>query len=211
MHTTTYALFCAGMILLTSCTQPKNKADQSSQNADEPTAKAQSRPTQKEGFLMPEGMKEPVTLNLFETPETFPLSFSTYIPDDMQAETIGSGKQMTIRFVSAFGGKKNPEARMQTGALSPGMKLQEARGYAQKMIQSIQGTSAADDPSRYPWAEMTYALRGSRAGFLSLAKHEDRWFYILLQYPPEYGDGMAPRSALILNQWRWRDTGAWLK
>lgn len=208
MNTTTHVLFCAGIVLLIGCTQPEKKAEPSPQDTNAPTVEVPSRPQQEEGFLLLEGMKEPVTLNLFRTPEKFPLSFSTYIPEDMQAETVSSGDEMVVRIVSAFGGKKNPEARIQIGALPPGTELQEAREYAQKMIQNIQDASAEDDPSRYPWAEVTYALRGSRAGFLSLGKHTDRWFYILLQYPPEYGDGMAPRSAMVLNQWQWRDMGA---
>ena len=42
-------------------------------------------------------------------------------------------------------------------------------------------------------------------GTIGVGQRDNRFFHILVQYPVEYGDGMGPRVAQLIEHWRWAD------
>lgn len=150
-----------------------------------------------------EGMAETLTVSLLEPPDPFPLDFSTYVPDDMQVETVCSGEGDALRITAAFGGQPNEQALFTIFAFPERVDVEEALKVAEQTAQTLGGTSVED--RRYAWTIAEYQLQGERSGFLALGEHGGSPFYLLATYPPEFGDGMAPRIELILREWRWAD------
>lgn len=166
-----------------------------------------SRPDTIEAEFSIEGTTEAMNMHLLESPEAFPLDFSTYIPVDMRAEAGNDGNG--IRIWAAFGGNPNKDAYLAVYAFSAAVHAEEAWKAAVEKVKTL--GDIAEDAKRHPWADVVYSLKGQRIGFLALAKEKDRWFYLLAAYPPEYADGMGPRIHQIIEKWQWKDNGAPLR
>lgn len=163
----------------------------------EPDASETQRIETKEVVIQIEGMAETVPVRLLSAPDEFPISFSTYIPDDMRVDTIYSDEGITLQITAAFGGNYNAEAHVSIFAFPAAT----TKDQAEQTVFSFDAEPVEE--KRYAWPEAEYQLQGARSGFLALASHEETWFYILAAYPPEYGDGMGPRIHLILDEWQW--------
>ena len=89
------------------------------------------------------------------------------------------------------------------------------QGYLTTLNPEAEGFEPAD---RFEWSDEEFAFRypeaaadgSTHVGVISIGRHGNRFFHLLIHYPAEYGDGMAPRAALILDEWRWEDTGGGL-
>lgn len=190
-------------ILLTGCSSPDKQEPATGLDKASEASLETARPDTIETEIALEGMAETIEMYLLKSPDNFPLFFSTYIPADMQTETIRSDKGTTIRVMANFGGTLNEDACLTIFAFPPDATGEEARKMAEETAQSVSNVSEED--TRYPWAETVYSLQGDRLGFLALAQKNDSWFYLLSVYPPEYGDGMGPRINQIVQKWRWED------
>ncbi|TVP42059.1 MAG: hypothetical protein EA350_17720 [Gemmatimonadales bacterium] len=155
---------------------------------------------------MVEGMPEVMAVQAFETPVSFPLGFSTVVPADMRVEQVGSGEGDVVRFEAAFGGVHRPEALLSLTVLPGDLSESEAR----EQFASVAAVLGAGPHSgeRFPWALQERMLIGDVSGFVALGRHQDRWYLMAMQHPPEYGDGMAPRVDLMLRRWRWTSDGS---
>lgn len=162
---------------------------------------ATSRPDTLKTELMVEGMPESMNMYLLESPENFPIHFSTYIPVEMIIDTASFETGKAIHIIAAFGGRINKDARLTIFAFSPEINEEEAR----KITRQAGGNPV--DSTGFSWAEAVYNLGEGRSGFLALGENEGQWFYLLATYPPVYADGMGPRIAMILDQWRWAENG----
>lgn len=156
-----------------------------------------------------EGMPEVLPSRVFQSPDDFPLGFSTIVPADMEIELVRSAERDGVRFQARFGGVRSPAASLTFVALPEGASAEAARTVAADLASQVGGVRASDG-QRYDWAVEEYRLEGGRSGFLALGEHRGVWFYILSAYPPEFGDGMGPRVALILRRWTWSDGTALL-
>jgi hypothetical protein len=164
--------------------------------------------------LLIEGMPEPTTATLVHTPPGFSLPFSTYVPHGITTEFGADGDSDAVRFTAAFAGRTEPNAYMHVFVYPAGTTGIQARSSAFEFLRSrfLVGDEAnpTDTP---PWAREAYALSYSGdggvhyVGRLIIATHADRYFHVLTHYPAEYGDGLGPRHARILQWWRWEDTG----
>lgn len=163
---------------------------------------SQPGPTVRETIHI-EGMPEEIDARHYEAPEGFPLPFSTIVPADMAVETDWTGDTSAISIEAEFGGVRRPDARLSIVVLPAGTDEEQAVERAAAVVDSLGGYET--ERGSTPWAARTYRLTGSHAGFLGLGEREDRWFHILLAYPPEFGDGMGPRVDLILRRWSWND------
>lgn len=177
-----------------------------------------ARPTSKQASITLEGVDEPVTLGLFDWASApVPLGFSTYVPRDMIVRVPGTGPATALRFVANFGGVLQEQAYLELAPLPAAITPAQAVAAIARSAPAgapLRRCSGAD--CRFGWAiaEVDIAAgtetRGRAAGVVALGRHGDRYFKLTLRHPLEYGSGFGPRADLILDEWRWRDTGAGL-
>lgn len=156
-----------------------------------------------------EGTAQQVALRLYRTPPGFPLPFSTYHPADLAPQTASSAEGGTVRFVANFGGRRTDSAYVEV-RVHPVEVNEEA---ARRALGAATGGSgpAAPDQQRYPWALAEYSgSTGATVARGILGRHEGQFFHVLIRYPAEFGDGFAPRAALLLEHWQWEDAGGGL-
>lgn len=176
--------------------------------------------------IMVEGMAEPTTSQLVQSPGDAAVAFSTYVPEGIEAEVTGAGDTVAVRFMAAFAGTPDPHAFMHVRFHPPGVDVAAAR---ETVMQFLLGRVPDDAPitgtptepqveprEPAPWADeawgTTYRGEGDRMYVTTsqLARHGGRTFHVITHYPAEYGDGLGPRFQRILQLWRWDDTGAGL-
>jgi hypothetical protein len=172
------------------------------------------RPPAIRDTLLIEGMPEATTATLVRAPSDFALPFSTYVPDGISTEFGADGDVDAVRFTAAFSGRPDPNAYMHVFVYPAGTTGVQARTGAFAFMRSRLLAGDEANPTEAPaWAREAYALSYSGdagvryVGRLILATHAGRYFHVLTHYPAEYGDGLGPRHARILQWWRWEDTG----
>ncbi|HET7274480.1 MAG TPA: hypothetical protein VFI91_04845 [Longimicrobiaceae bacterium] len=167
------------------------------------------RPETMEGTIGIEGMEEPMTYMLYTTRPGFGIPFSTYVPEDMVSQETSSGEGDAVRFVANFGGQLSENAFMNVYFFPEGT----TEAQASERAAEVAGTTAPDPRGAeiYPWALEVYDLAEADFGRVGLGQHNGRYFYVHTSYPPVFGDGMGPRVARILDEWRWTDTGTGLR
>lgn len=177
--------------------------------ADSVQAPTSERPDTVEGVINLEGSREPMTYHLYRSPADFPLSFSTYVPADMQAEEVDGDGERAVRFVAVFGGVRNEG--MYVGARFPlaALPTEVARERAREIAEEL-GTVEPAGEGAPAWAleSLRFSGEGGSVGRVSLGRHGSRYFFVVTRYPAEAGDGFGPRAARILDEWRWAEGGA---
>lgn len=168
------------------------------------------RPETREGEIRVEGQAQPMTFNRFRPGEAFALPFETYVPADMTAATADSGQGAVVVIRAAFDSTPVDAAAIHIATLPAGTRQADALATARALAAGVaRGEAVRAEPPA--WARALHRLEGDRLGFVALGEHAGRWFYVLVAYPPEYADGMAPRVDAILAAWRWRDDGSPLR
>lgn len=170
-----------------------------------------NRPETATAVLLIEGTPDTVATKLVRSPTDFPAGFTTYTTDDMPASVQISEDGVSIQFTAQFGGVRNERAYLQVFLYPAGTTRATATGRTEAFVSGLNpeiDLSEAGD--RYAWAfqETRFGYPHEdvlHTGYLALAERGTTLFHVLYQYPAEYGDGMAPRIALILDEWRWRD------
>lgn len=195
-------LFLTAAFLVTGCHSKKKKTADPSTGQITTTNRA-TRPDTIKTTIAVEGIPQSMQMYRLESADSFPLKFSTYIPVDMKTEVVHRDGGPVIRLMAHFGGQLNKEARLLISAFPAETPAAAVRKEAMAKARTL-GT-ISKEPDRYPWAKKVYAIEGKKIGFLALAHKNDRWFYLLAAYPPEYGDGMGPRIHEIIRHWRWKD------
>jgi len=166
------------------------------------------RPERVEGFLTIEGMREPMSFVLFRSPAGFPLSFETYLPEDVAADgdgMVSSGEGDAVRFHGAWQG---PDAHRATLSVTvPAGELSAPQ--AQQLVREIAGVMGGSERvtgGGYTWALEEHSFRTPEmVGSVALGRHDGTYFYLITSHPPEMGDGFGPRVHRILGEWRWTD------
>lgn len=169
------------------------------------------RPATRADTIFLEGMPEVTELTLVRSPAGFDPAFSTYVPEEMVPVFTRPDRGLELRFVAAFGGVRNEEASLGVLVYPPEATEEEVLTEARRVAEAHGATGQPSRPGRWEWSRVEYPFgevaRARVFGTVAVGRHVDRWFRILLRYPPEYGDGFAPRAELILEEWRWEDTG----
>lgn len=170
---------------------------------------APDRPTRRTDTVSVEGMPEEMALRLYRTPAGVEPGFSAYVPGDMAAVTRERERGWEVRFVTEFAGTRNPDAYLSVVLHPPGTTEAEAReaARASAVERGYQGGETAGIRQRWRWAAGGYPLGRELSGAAAWGRHGGHLFQVVLQYPPEYGDGMAPRVGMILDTWIWHDGG----
>ena len=160
-----------------------------------------SRPDSTTATIRIEGTDEPVDLRLV-TVEDVPLPFSTYVPAGWTDDVLGSGEGTGARFAMGGSGAEGvvtvfvPSEPNRAGIEELARVVAESNGTARAMT---------DRPA---WARAGYTFSGPAAlGSVLVGEHAGVPFYILRTFPPDMGDGFAPRAALVLDRLRWADDG----
>ncbi|MDQ3556703.1 MAG: hypothetical protein M3409_07980, partial [Gemmatimonadota bacterium] len=182
-------------------------------DAPEQAAGPAERAASVQDTLAIEGMREPVTLRLYTPPAGFPLPFSTYVPEDMRAETVSSGEGDGVRFVAHFGGVPNEHALVHLFVYPVDALPEHARETVRAIAESygpVREFGEIEPADRFGWAAEQYRISGrgpgseTMIGDVGLGERNGRWFHIVVQHPAEFSDGFAPRAQRILDEWRWQ-------
>lgn len=201
-----------GAILLTSslgCAAPINSQPSSDVSAT-PTAtgvptsynSTNNRPATKTATISVEGEKVPVTLKLYDQYSDL---FTTYFPDkEFIAEGLSSGEGTGVRFIANFGGSRNENAYVHIAFLNDVKTLDQLKNF----VNGKNGLIASNkwrvvnrnQKVAYPWAKEKIVFSYSKdiVGSLYLGQQNGKVFYVITQFPVEYGDGFPPRADLIL-------------
>jgi hypothetical protein len=178
------------------------------------TSTAEPRPGERLIPVEIEGFEEELRFVLYRSPEDFPLPFSTYIPEAMEAEMGRRNDAHEVAFVAAFSGARNESAALRVHVHGPAATESDAAALLAELAAEL-GTElvAAPQEEGFDWAirqfrNVAVPFRADAAeGVMALGRRGDRFFSIAIHYPAEYGDGLGPRVHQILQEWRWEDTG----
>ncbi|MHB1168873.1 MAG: hypothetical protein ACYC28_06275 [Longimicrobiales bacterium] len=168
-------------------------------------------PATKRGVLLLEGKADSTDFRLVETPDGFPVQFTTYVPADMVTDVDSVDGGHSIEFVANFGGVLNQRAYMQVFFYPRRTSLPLARTTVDNFIRGLnpevdRSVSEAPEPWAYEQTSFSYPHeQQTYVGRIALAKRGEIAFHMLAHYPAEYADGMGPRIAAILQEWRWAD------
>jgi hypothetical protein len=201
-------LFASVLVLSTSTgciakPQP-DIANSSSPVAQANSEKATRKPLTKTATISVEGESTPVTLKLYEQTN---LKFSTYyVKDFFEPEFSSSDEGQSIRFVVNSGGIKNENAYIHFAFLNGIKNLPQVRQFVtgKKGLIASNGWRVINRTQKtpYSWAKEKIDFQkgqGSRSllGSIYLGEARGKVFYVISQFPAEYGDGFAPRANLI--------------
>lgn len=183
---------------------------------------APERPAVVQDTIRIEGMAEPITARLFETPDDFPLAFSAYVPEGMEPEFEDADEGGTaVRISADLGGEDRPRAFLHVyvypdtvtaaTALATATALMESRGVpVGQGIEPLEGEGALG-AAEWPVARKGFRLQVEEddwlVGDIAVGVHRGHPFHIMAQYPAELAEGFAPRIRMILDSWVWEDTG----
>jgi hypothetical protein len=167
------------------------------------------RPPSRRDTIQIEGNPEPVELRLVRSPADFPMPFTTYATSDFVVEPARRGDDPAVRFIAAFGGRRNDRAFVEVLAYPAGLSETEALARAQRAGTDEGGGALVPAERPLPrWAIGAWRLQGRGPdgmvlGGVSVGRHGPRRFHVLTRYPAEYADGFGPRAQVILDEWRW--------
>lgn len=171
-----------------------------------------NRPPTRRGTIGLEGMQQKFTFKLFDSSKySLPVPFTTYVPHDMLAEINSSGEGDGVTFVANFDGKRNDNAFLEVNFFGEGVREDVARTMivALAIVREDQ-KRRSDAPNRFKWSLVEHDFMDQTGsgewfmGTVALGKHNDRYFYVIIQYPENYEEGFVPRAYRILDEWRWR-------
>lgn len=169
------------------------------------------RPATRRDIVVIEGMPDTLELRLMESPDDFPLQFSTYVPVDMEVQTERVNGGRSLELVANFGGVLNERAYVQVFFYEPGTTLARARTFVDGFVSGLNPeVDRAREVEPHPWAHEQTAFSYPHeqqlfVGSIALARRGEIVFHYIQHYPAEYGDGMAPRISTILREWIWQD------
>jgi hypothetical protein len=159
-----------------------------------------------------EGQPIAVELKLFDQKN---LPFTTYAPaKDFQSSVGASGEGQGIWFHFSPTGQKDESAYIHIFLPASLTGLEDLR----QLVLGDNGLMASNqweltdrtDVVSYPWAKekLTYQHQtpnGLAVGAIYIGEHQGKAFYIATHYPAEYTDGFEPRSAVILENLKFRE------
>jgi hypothetical protein len=157
----------------------------------------------------------PVNLNLFETAKTtLALPFTTYVPEDMIREGTSGREGDSVRWTLTLAGRRIDDAYVEVAVDPLGTTEADARNMA-RMGAIGRGLQPRVEgmPQRHGWSLSEYGFsrsspQGTRVvGNITMGKHRDRFFYVVVNYPERDSPQFSPRAEIILREWRWEDTG----
>lgn len=191
-----YLTLFLSTLLIVSCQQKEQ--DGGSSVVVAPVAESQEKISpliQRADTLLIEGMPEPVTLQLYQSPPAWPFSFYTYLPPQMQAQTQSSGEGDAVVF--AFS-----DARLTFFTFPETVDREEAKERAKAALATSE-MHTCENKYEWQWSCFVAADDPSQIKKVYVGENSGRYFYFLVHMPAEYADGFTPRYNLILDEWQW--------
>jgi hypothetical protein len=193
---------------------PQTQAAPGSANADPAIVhhpEPPQRPSEKSDSIPLEGTYQRITARLVQS-NAAP-RFSTYVPEDMLYEPSSSAEGDAHYFYTNFAGRKNERAYMLIFIYPDGTNEATARRSVDSLIarlDTIRGRTATNTSFQNSLFERAYFFPRDGItyfGRIALARYNDRFIHLVIQYPQEYADGFGPRAHYIRRQWVWLDDG----
>ena len=171
-----------------------------------------NRPPTKRGTIGLEGAQKRFTLKLFDSSKnSLSVPFTTYVPEDMVPQTGRADGGDRVTYFANFDGERNPHAYLQINILPEGVSEDTARMGAVAIAIALEHQKRRSDaPNRFKWSLVEHDFMDQTPdgewfmGTVALGRHNDRYFYVIIQYPENYEEGFVPRAYRILDEWRWR-------
>jgi hypothetical protein len=206
-------------MIVAACNQPEQETSQTQAAPGSATGdpaivhhpEPPPRPAEKTDSIQLEGTYQRITARLVQSDA--PPRFSTYVPEDMLYEPSSSGEGNAHYFYTNFAGRKNERAYMLIFIYSEGTNEAVARRSVDSLIarlDTIPGRTLTDTSFQNSLFERAYFFPRDGMtyfGRIALARYNDRFIHLVIQYPQEYGDGFGPRAHYIRRQWVWLDDG----
>lgn len=172
---------------------------------------AKNRPQTKRDTISLEGMEETFSFGLIDSSA---LGFSTYITDDMKAESASSGEGDSLTIFANFAGRLNKDAMAQFFARPDGVRttVREMTTLAEETAKfnGFEVASRSTDAYRYEFSEAEFGIQKqvknqTILGTVSIFRHGDRVYRFTVQYPEDYEEGFVPRVDKMLDDLMWYD------
>lgn len=199
----TAVLLLLGLAACTPDGQIENEQD--TQTPNEQQQENLERPATKTDVITLEGMDEEFEFNLYEDKG---LGFSTYISEDMIAESVSTGEGDALIVYANFGGNKNEDAALSFFSPSEAHELNLEQLIEQTKEQltnegyKVEELEESTNPLQLD--VQIYNLESSDLiGKSMFFEHQDRVYVIYYHYPPEFGDGFGPRLNKLLEDIVW--------
>jgi hypothetical protein len=174
-----------------------------------PIAPATTTPTLPKTKTYPmsvEGEKTDITLKLYDERRQ---DFTTYIPeDDFVAESVSSGEGTGTRLFYNVTGTKDKDAYISIFFPNQETTVEDVEALVTGkggLIESNQWqvlNRTKEVP--YSWVQEKISYQKGTGtpnivGEVYIGQDKGKAFYVMTQYPAEYGDGFAPRADIVLN------------
>ncbi|GJM34937.1 MAG: hypothetical protein DHS20C18_39380 [Saprospiraceae bacterium] len=150
-------------------------------------------PQTKEQTITIEGYEQQIKTKLFQSPEDYPLSFHTYIPEDFTEGREKSGEGDILIF-------SRGKAQLKLMVFSKLVNYKMAEGLAQSMVSS-KGELGIDRIK----GRTIYSLQGDAPNALQVeaGQRNGHAYLWVREFPLEYGDGFGPTANLIMSNVEW--------
>ncbi|PWA08052.1 hypothetical protein DCC39_15670 [Pueribacillus theae] len=171
---------------------PNKLAETDKDNEKDATTVEIDRPETKTETLEIEGMPEEKTFILAKNEH---IGVSTYYPDDMVAQT----EQNSIKIFTNFVGEKRDDAYFEIYEASENQTKDDKQLLSDFNGYSI--TEVAEDEFMIPYSQKEYTIeKGDFTGTVSIFERNGKVYRITTHYPIEWGDGVGPRIAKIIDE-----------
>lgn len=163
-----------------------------------------------EGEIVVEGEAQPISFILVESPEDWPLPFTTYHTDDFEAVVLPIDEGAGLVFYANFDGNRNEDAFLTAFGFAAGTDKSEAEDFVAGVVERLGINEDLDGPAAPKWASGFWRGQtwdGEFNASLSFGEKDGSYFFISTHYPLEMGDGFGPRAQVILDEWQWTETG----
>lgn len=171
---------------------------------------AKHRPKTKSDVISLEGMEEPFEFTLYDVPS---LQFSTYLADDLVAESGSSGEGDTFTVYANFAGQRNEDAKVIYFAPDSSVHTsvnEQAKAAEQTLVdEGYDLLSGKNITKRFDFSERElYFSKQKENGHLllvtvSVFERNNRVYRIMVQYPEDFEEGFMPRVAKMFEDIMW--------
>lgn len=179
-----------------------------------PASSLPVRPATKRDTIIVDGAAEARTFDLVRSPRGFVIPFSTYVPEGFAVEFDTSAPAHRVTF--AVGDVMDAGFMMMTvhPAGTTRLEVEDAvREFVVSRAPGIDESSAVSPPSWAEWAvDLSYpaSIAERFAGSATIAQYGPRFLHIVELYPADIAAEIDPVLDVVLEQWRWEDTGRML-
>jgi hypothetical protein len=215
MRFPTTALVLSLILLMIGCGPRESEQPPPEPDPDDPAGVDHGFERSIQDTLHIEGEPTPVTLTLFDGRESPILLY--YPEGDFIVSESPSREGYGVHLIANFGDRRNDDASLRFFIPSRDSYLNGPPQLEQLLTErdglaDIEGytLTPADGSAFCPGNHQEWRIdprNNQVTGRACIGESNGRFFLVINAYPPEYGDGFAPRSELIREHVYWVDSG----